>query len=80
MSRNKSYIVSEKKNRNSKNKKMLKGGYVSSLVGISQTDRAEIFKLEKRGAAIHVNKKRKYAIKPKHKSSFNSESCAFIFN
>ena len=46
MSKNKTYKIEEKKKNKSK---VIKGGYVSSLTGVSQSDRAELFKEQRRG-------------------------------
>ena len=71
-------MTKKKKNRNL-NK--IEGGYVSSLAGISQTDRAELYKLNRRGAGTFENKKRKATLKPKHKKGSNKycDSCAYFF-
>lgn len=48
-------------------KKVIKGGYVSSLTGVSQSERAELFVEQRRGSGVFENKKRKNQLKPKHK-------------
>lgn len=79
MSKNKKHVVQMKKNKkNSKN--VITGGYVSSLCGINQSERAEDYKLARRGAGVFENKKRKKMLKPKHKKSTNYiDSCAYYF-
>lgn len=78
MSKKAKYSVNQKKDKNSN--KTIKGGYVSSLCGISQSERAENYKLNRRGAGIFENKKRKHLLKPKHKKSNNYlDSCAYYF-
>ena len=78
MSKNKSYKVEQK---NKSKNKIIKGGYVSSLTGVSQTERAELFKEQRRGSGIFENKKRKSMLKPKHKKvnyqKDSYQSCAF---
>lgn len=80
MSKNNTYKVEQKKK--SKNK-IIKGGYVSSLTGVSQTERAELFKEQRRGSGTFENKKRKSMLKPKHKKvNYQNDSCgscAFYF-
>lgn len=80
MAKKMKYQVQQKKSKKDKNKQTIQGGYVSSLAGISQSERAEKFVLDRRGAGIHENKKRKNMLKPKHKNSRNySDSCAYFF-
>lgn len=65
-----------------KENKIIKGGYVSSLTGVSQSDRAERYNEQKRGCGVHENKKRKSMLKPKHKKAgynYDSSSCALAF-
>ena len=78
MAKNKSYNVQQKKCKN--NKQVIAGGYVSSLAGVNQTERAERYTLERRGSGVYENKKRKNMLKPKHKNSRNySDSCVYFF-
>ena len=69
------------KQKKKKESKTIKGGYVSSLTGINQSERAEIFKLNRRGAGIFENKKRNKMLKPKHKNSNKDycDSCVYFF-
>lgn len=80
MSKNRTYKVEQKKKEKNK---IIKGGYLSSLAGVSQTDRAELFKEQRRGSGVFENKKRKSMLKPKHKKvnyqSDSYHSCAFNF-
>lgn len=78
MAKNKSYNVQQKKCKN-KNQ-VIAGGYISSLAGVNQTERAERYTLERRGTGIYENKKRKKMLKPKHKNSRNYlDSCVYFF-
>lgn len=78
MSKKAKYSVNPKKDK--KASKVIEGGYVSSLCGISQSERATDYKLSRRGAGVFENKKRKHSIKPKHKKSSNYlDSCASYF-
>lgn len=78
MAKNKMYNVQQKKCKNKK--QTISGGYVSSLAGVSQTERAERYTLERRGSGVYENKKRKNMLKPKHKNSRNySDSCVYFF-
>lgn len=81
MAKNKNYQIQQKKSKNEKNKHTIQGGYLSSLVGISQTERAEIYQLDRRGAGVFENKKRKNMIKPKHKNNNRNycDSCVSLF-
>lgn len=73
MSKNRTYKVEEKKKNKSK---VIKGGYVSSLTGVSQSDRAELFKEQRRGSGVFENKKRKSMLKPKHKKvNYQNDNC-----
>lgn len=80
MSKNRTYKIEEKKKNKSK---VIKGGYVSSLTGVSQSDRAELFKEQRRGSGVFENKKRKSMLNPKHKKvnyqNDSCKSCAFYF-
>lgn len=79
MAKNKKYQIQQKKNKKDKNKCTIEGGYISSLAGISQSDRAEKYVLDRRGSGIHENKKRKNLLKPKHKNSRDySNSCVYF--
>lgn len=78
MAKHKSYNVQQKKSKTKQ--QIITGGYVSSLAGVTQTERAERYTLERRGAGIHENKKRKALLKQKHKNSRNySDSCVYFF-
>lgn len=78
MSKKAKYSVNPKKDK--KATKVIKGGYVSSLCGVSQSERAEDYKLNRRGAGVFENKKRRNSLKPKHKKSTNYlDSCASYF-
>lgn len=68
MSKNKIYTTTQK---NKKNNKTLQGGYVSSLTGISQTERNAISKETFRGTGAHENKKRKELLKRNRKYTNN---------
>jgi len=79
MAKHKSYNVQQKK-KSKTNKQIITGGYVSSLTGVTQTERAERYTLERRGAGVYENKKRKALLKQKHKNSRNySDSCVYFF-
>ena len=81
MAKKKSYQVQQKKSKENKNKQTLQGGYMSSLAGVNQSDRAEMYKLNRRGAGVFENKKRKQMLKPKHKKNSRdySDSCVIFF-
>ena len=79
MSKKNMFVTTQKKKQN----KVIKGGYVSSLTGVSQSDRAEIYNEQKRGCGVHENKKRKSMLKPKHKKesyNYDSNSYALAFS
>lgn len=77
MAKNKKHIVNSRKK---KTNQVIAGGYVSSLAGINQKERAERYTLERRGSGVHENKKRKCSLRPKHKNSRNySDSCVYFF-
>lgn len=69
MAKQKSYQTQMKKK--DKNKKTLEGGYVSSLTGVSQSERAEMYKETRRGAGVHQNKKRKDLLQRKSRYTDN---------
>lgn len=79
MAKKQMYNINQRKK---KETKTIKGGYVSSLAGINQTERAEIFKLNRRGSGVFENKKRKRILKPKHKNNNRNycDSCVYFFN
>lgn len=64
MSKNRIYTTTEK---SKKTNKTLKGGYHSSLTGISQSERNNLSKETYRGTGAHENKKRKEALKRNRK-------------
>lgn len=80
MSKRNNYQIQQKKSKEERNKHVIQGGYASSLTGISQTERAEKYTLDRRGAGVFENKKRKKTLKPKHKNSRGySDSCVYFF-
>lgn len=68
MGKNKIYATTQK---SKKHKKTLKGGYMSSLTGISQSERNTLSKETFRGTGAHENKKRKELLKRNRKYTNN---------
>ena len=64
MSKNRIYTTTQK---NKKNSKTLQGGYMSSLTGVSQSERNTLSKETYRGTGAHENKKRKESLKRNRK-------------
>ncbi|WP_294403814.1 hypothetical protein [uncultured Clostridium sp.] len=76
MSKKNMFTTTQKRKEN----KIIKGGYVSSLTGVSQSERAERYNEQKRGCGVHENKKRKSMLKPKHKkTAYNCDSSSYAF-
>lgn len=78
MSKNKMYCTKQEKT--NKNQKTLKGGYASSLTGISQSERNELSKETFRGTGKFENKKRKEKLKRKSRyTNYDSDSAFYFF-
>lgn len=75
MSKNKTYTTTQQ---NKKNNKTLPGGYLSSLTGISQTERNILSKETYRGTGVHENKKRKELLKRNRKYTNNYDGYSAV--